>query len=389
VSCLDVVAPFRSKWIYNNWGYDIASHIIETVTGQSWKDFLRETIIHPLGLADTCTSLSPPTENWAKGYMPSPSCELTDVGRPVVSNGTIMQGSSGVKSSVADLLQYYKAVLESWKKENVDQNPSGSPLKGISELLSPHMALDESFTGQWYGAGWAMADLPAPLGRIGSNGIFLSEMPLVAKGKPKTRVWYHNGSIVGFFSSVHIIPETDTIIVVLTNSITKNDCADWLGQLLVEEMLEVEDRNDYTRLAAETAASYDRIWTELGKSFEEFVPNGTAPVELGRYVGRYYNKPGNWHISVFEVEGSLHFSFQSRQSQRHRLKPYGKDTFVWPLTEAESRKLALWPRLSKERYTFKFGSVGNDKIDTLTWVHDSHVPSGEAFVKRCDEGSQD
>jgi hypothetical protein len=251
------------------------------------------------------------------------------------------------------------------------------------------MALDESFTGQWYGAGWAMADLPAPLGRIGSNGIFLSEMPLVAKGKPKTRVWYHNGSIVGFFSSVHIIPETDTIIVVLTNSITKNDCADWLGQLLVEEMLEVEDRNDYTRLAAETAASYDRIWTELGKSFEEFVPNGTAPVELGRYVGRYYNKPGNWHISVFEVEGSLHFSFQSRQSQRHRLKPYGKDTFVWPLTEAESRKLALWPRLSKERYTFKFGSVGNDKIDTLTWVHDSHVPSGEAFVKRCDEGSQD
>lgn len=389
ISYLEVIAPFRSKWIYNNWNYDIAAEIIETVTGKPWADFLLETIIQPLELEDTFTSLSPPTENWAIGYMPAPTCELTDVGRPTVSNGTIMQGANGVKSSVADLLRYYKAVLDAWRNETLDPYPSSLPLKGISELLNPHIALDENGTGQWYGAGWVIADLPSPLGSIGTNGMFLSEMPLVAKGTKRTRVWYHNGSLVGFFSSVHIIPETDTIIVVLTNPITKNDCADWLGQLLIEELLDVEDKNDYTRLATETAAAYDRMWTELEKGFEKSVPNDIQPAELSRYVGRYYNRAGNWFISVFEAEGSLHFSFQGRPSQLHRLKPYGNSTFIWPLTEVESRNLARWPDLDKETYTFNFESSENQKIDTLIWVHDPDVPKGEAFMKRDEEGSRD
>ncbi|KAJ5702555.1 hypothetical protein N7488_010103 [Penicillium malachiteum] len=28
-SYLEIVEPFRSKWLYNNWGYDLGSHIIE------------------------------------------------------------------------------------------------------------------------------------------------------------------------------------------------------------------------------------------------------------------------------------------------------------------------------------------------------------------------
>lgn len=42
-----------------------------------------------------------------------------------------------------------------------------------------------------------------------------------------------------------VVPETDTIIVVLTNSITKNDCADWLGQLILEYLLDAPENNNY------------------------------------------------------------------------------------------------------------------------------------------------
>jgi CubicO group peptidase (beta-lactamase class C family) len=56
--------------------------------------------------------LHPTAKDWAHGYMPGPSGELIDVGRPVIASGTVQQGANGVKSTVRDLLTYYKAVLD-------------------------------------------------------------------------------------------------------------------------------------------------------------------------------------------------------------------------------------------------------------------------------------
>ncbi|KAJ5702556.1 hypothetical protein N7488_010104 [Penicillium malachiteum] len=134
-------------------------------------------------------------------------------------------------------------MLGAWKAETA-ATPSSSPLKNVRDLLTGQIPLDpDSKADQSYGAGWAIAELPAPLGAIGTNPSFVSAMSLVGKGTGKKHiVWYHNGSLVGFFSSVHILPESDTIIVVLVNSIPKNDCADWLGQLLLRSSSMVKTR---------------------------------------------------------------------------------------------------------------------------------------------------
>jgi hypothetical protein len=58
---------------------------------------------------------------------------------------------------------------------------------------------------------------------------------------------------VVFFSSVHVIPDTDTIMVVLVNPTPKNDAPDWIGQLLVETILDCPDKNDYITLATDNA----------------------------------------------------------------------------------------------------------------------------------------
>ncbi|KAJ5714324.1 uncharacterized protein N7483_011505 [Penicillium malachiteum] len=215
-SYLEVVEPFRSKWLYNNWGYDIGSHITEQASQMSWGSFLRERILTPLGLNNTHTSVDVPDENYARGYMPDLYGRLTDVGRPMIGEGTVQQGSNGVKSTVSDLLKYYKAILGAWKAETT-ATPSSSPLKNVRDLLTGQIPLDpDSKAGQWYGPGWAIAELPAPLRAMGTNPMFVSAMPLVGKGTAKKQiVWYHNGSLVGLFSSVHILPESDTIIVVL------------------------------------------------------------------------------------------------------------------------------------------------------------------------------
>ncbi|CAG7934776.1 unnamed protein product [Penicillium salamii] len=256
-SYLEAIEPMRSKWIYNNWGYGLCSIIIEQVSQIPWCTFLKERILDPLGLKNTYTSVDVPHEHHAKGYMPGLDGDFTDVVRPIIGAGTVQQGAKGVKSTVSDLLRYYHEVLSAWKAE-INDTPSSSPLKNIRELFVNHIPLDPTSNfPQWYGAGWAVAELPAPLGSIGSNQMFLSDMPLVGKGiREKTPVWYHNGSLIGFFSSVHILPESDIIIVVLVNSTPKNDCADWLGQLLLETLLENTDKNDYVSLANESAAAY-------------------------------------------------------------------------------------------------------------------------------------
>ncbi|KAM5472503.1 hypothetical protein MauCBS54593_003095 [Microsporum audouinii] len=381
-SYLEILEPFRSKWLYNNWGYDLGSQIIEQASGMPWGAFLRERILSPLGLNNTHTSVDIEQENYAHGYMPSLGGQLSDVGRPEIGDGTVQQGANGVKSSVSDLLKYYKATLSTWKAE-IDGDSASSPLKNVRDLLTGHIVLDSnSKIGQWYGAGWAIAELPAPLGSMGTNTMFLPEMPLVGKGTTKkSTVWYHNGSLVGFFSSVHILPESDTIIIVLINSIPKNDCADWLGQLLLEELLGNPDKNDYVSLAEESAAGYVKMWEQLGKDFKASKKPGTNTLPLEAYAGRYYNKPRDWFIEVVHSNGSLSFSFQGRASQKHKLEVHGEDAFSWILTEEESRNLARWPDLDVPTYVFHFGVGEPGQIGTLRWVHDTSVPGGEIFVK--------
>lgn len=392
VSYLEVIEPLRSKWIYNNWYYDVGAKVIEAVSGISYGSFLSEKILTPLGLNDTFTALHPPEENWAHGYMPGPDGELTDVGRPVVSDGTVMQGAVGIKTTAKDLLKYYQAVLDAWKLEtqSTKYRPSSDlPLKNVRNLLTEHIPLDpDPEFGQWYGAGWAIADLPAPLGSIGTNGMYVPKMPVVGKGT-KTRVWYHNGSLVGFFSSVHILPETGTIIVVLLNSIPKNDCADWLGQLLVEALLDNPDKNDYLHLAKESANSYDTMWTKLEEHFQKPGPSILASRSLTEYAGKYFNAPKNWFIEVVEKKGSLQFAFQGLSTQTHQLHPYGDDVFAWPLKEEDSRHVGRWPDLDVPTYLFNFGVDETERIKTLRWVHDPDVPDGETFVKLKASGSRD
>lgn len=381
VSYLEVVEAFCTMWIYSHWNYDIGAEIVERASGTSYAAFLSEKILKPLNLNSTFLSGAIPRKlpqgNYAHGYMPLPDHRFTDVGRPMISDVTILQGAHAIKSNVKDLLKYYKAVVDTWKLEGGIEGLSVpvSPLKKMKDLLTGHIPLElDAESGQWYGMGWAIADLPAPLGKTGTNGMLLHQMPEVGKGTKETRVWYHNGSLIGFLSSVHILPETGSIIVVLVNSTPKNDCADWLGQLILEDLLDTPEKNDYISLATESASSYDRMWAAVEDYFKKPTPRAAEhPRPLKDYVGTYYNKPGNWHIEVMEEDGFLTCYFQGRRSQFHRLQPYGCDTFSWHLTEAEALERHRWP-VAVNTYIFSFAADESESIKTLCWVHDPDVP---------------
>lgn len=119
-------------------------------------------------------------------------------------------------------------------------------------------------------------------------------MPVVGRDCGGEKVWYHNGMLVGFLSSVHILPDSGTIIVVLVNSLLKNDSPDWIGQMLVESVLSCRQKNDYVGIARDTAATYDAMWEKLPEEVRKMKGSpGNNSKPLQDYTGRYFNKVAN------------------------------------------------------------------------------------------------
>ncbi|KAI0878147.1 hypothetical protein GGS24DRAFT_444577 [Hypoxylon argillaceum] len=101
-----------------------------------------------------------------------------------------------------------------------------------------------------YALGWARTELPATLGSIGLNPTYVPTMPLVGEGlkEPKLCLW-HQGSNMCSLHFVALLPDTSTAIVVLSNGLANNDVSDWIGQLLLQTILDVPESVDYLELA--------------------------------------------------------------------------------------------------------------------------------------------
>ena len=65
------------RWKYSNLAYSIAGKVIEVVSGQSWADYLRANIFHPLGMS--ASTVDRDVEGLATGY----SARLRDGSRRV------------------------------------------------------------------------------------------------------------------------------------------------------------------------------------------------------------------------------------------------------------------------------------------------------------------
>lgn len=173
--------------------------------------------------------------------------------------------SGGAWSCVRDLLKLYRTFIPSFQ----DQFTTGkgatedSPFKQVSYLTSAKIPMDQPSRNELsYAFGWGRAQLPNRLGQIGINpGLMPDGMPIVGKAVPPQLILFHQGSLPGALSIVILLPDTNSVIIVLSNSLALNDVPDWVGQLVLEELLEVPalERNDYIK-AARTSVAENLKW---------------------------------------------------------------------------------------------------------------------------------
>lgn len=100
---LPQLAPAGRVWSYNNAGFALSGRVIETVTGKSIHDALRDLVFAPLGLTRTATRLTEAmTYRLTLGHRDRDGA--VEVIRPFQTTSSTTAG--GVLTSIADILRY-------------------------------------------------------------------------------------------------------------------------------------------------------------------------------------------------------------------------------------------------------------------------------------------
>lgn len=374
VSSLKTIAPIRRQWLYNNWGYAMAGAVIERLTGKSFGTYLSESVLEPLGLQYTTSQPDfGPHDNVAHPHISLCNATPLPVNQTYFFKDTFFEPAGGLYSNVDDMLKWAKAVL------HAEANPSSSSksvLRHIPTIISNQIPLDEpSHAFRFYGMGWARTQLPGVVGLLGDNVDFfpVSELPILGAGAPPMVTYYHQGSAPGYYSSLFLFPETESAVVVLTNSIPLNDAADWLAQAYIAALFDFPSPADYVALAAESRRKKVAAMQRIRPAFDEIRrthPDDRHRLPLAWYAGRYVNDAGNFFIEVAERPGGvLVLRFQGRGDQAYDLRHVRGEVFEWSLGCDESARRMRFPVLEGGYYEVKFESGGaGGRPRWLTWA---------------------
>ncbi|KAF2144342.1 uncharacterized protein K452DRAFT_306921 [Aplosporella prunicola CBS 121167] len=364
INDLQRIRPFPDQYLYNNLGYEIAAHIIARVTGDPWERVLHTKIFKALDMGRTGTRFGfIQDDNVAKAYATLDDASPVEIVPMLSGDNTVGGPGSAMRSCMKDLLRRYSSLLDAGNHQTATGRTStpGNPFKQ------------------------ARVQTPGPMGAIGLNPDLLSPKPVpdIAKNHPSQLVLYHQGSMPGNLAAVNLVPKTSGAIVVLTNSLALNDTADWIGQMLLEAYLGVEDITDYVSLSKETVKSVVSWYARILQQLKEQQIPGTSPRPLAEYVGTYYNYARTMMIQIIAKaqEKSLFIKFQGLDSEEFILNHYHYDNFTWLEPRNNLARRGRFTNTNADYFKISFGTDGGHRINHLTWQHDKELPKPESFYK--------
>ena len=88
---------------------------------------------------------------------------------------------------------------------------------------------------------------------ISTNNGLLGEQPVNGKEAASKLIIAHYGSMSGSFAGVNLFPETESAIVVLTNTTPLCDLNDWMTQSLTQTLFDFPEKVDLVPWVKRTA----------------------------------------------------------------------------------------------------------------------------------------
>jgi CubicO group peptidase (beta-lactamase class C family) len=304
---LELDAPFRTTFLYNNLMYATISYMVENITHQTWEQHVTEHILQPLHMEQTNFSVTT-------------SQEVDDHALPYIEkDGKIIElpfrnidavGAAGcINSNIDDMAKW---VLFHLNKGKVSEHELITT-DMLQQMYQPHIPIpDEPLlstpetTLNCYGLGW-----------------FISAY----RGY---KIIHHGGNIDGFSALVSFIPQENVGLVILTNS-GNTLLPTYLSNQIYDELLEL-DKIDWHNRATEDTVKFKEIMKQLDKPLPQ-VKETTFTHKLEDYTG-IFEHPAYGKINVYKQNNTLYLRWEAFDTE---MKHHHYNMFMtkWNLFGAE------------------------------------------------------
>ncbi|CEJ94113.1 hypothetical protein VHEMI09664 [[Torrubiella] hemipterigena] len=393
-NALPVTSQFRTDWAYSNWGYALAGEVIERLSGMSYGEYLKKAVYEPLQLQHTTAQPIDPSHgaNVAKPYAALDDASLHLMPQPPINDTTVMAAALGGVSSADDLTAYSIALLQSFRDEaGLQKSESPSAIHHGLQQLSGHIFTAKALLEKSYAMGWYRTQLPNTVLGMGWNSLYVKKMPTIVPRTHAGPLVAHGGSLPGYHVSMALLPESNSGVVICTNSIALGDVSGWVSMAVIEALVDTPEPSDYLTLAKEAAANASLNVKRLQQKLDAERTVDTTTRSADEYVGRYKDSKRDWYIEVRKCgeksSSGLEVAFQGLDSQAWSLSHYQHDTFLWLASREEQAKrgrMVTYPLVADHfKLTFEAGPGSDGKIDRLLWKNEAGASLEEQyFIKQ-------
>jgi prolyl oligopeptidase len=307
---------FRSAYAYDNVLYLVAGEVIETVSGQSWEDFVSTRILAKAGMTASNVRHSAAAGG---GNVAAPHAPIDGKVRPIQpfdSDNTNPAG--GINACADDMAKWLKVLL------NEGQLPDGSRLFSAATWRQ----ISAPVTPQPNGA----PPPELPVLRSNFRGYALG---LEVRDFRGYRVLTHTGGLPGYVSRVLLIPDLKLGVAVLTNQESGeafNAIAFGVADAYVGEPRS-QWLEGYQKIAARTEAALAQADRKTAAA-RNAASKPSLP--LASYA-RVYRDAWYGDIAITEEGGRLVMRFTKTPSLVGHLEHWQYDTFVVRWRDRELR----------------------------------------------------
>lgn len=277
---------FRQDYGYCNSCFLTAGEIIPKVTGQSWEDFVRDSITKPLSMNATLI-LSTGIEKSSNVATPYTTSYTNTLMRVPYDNWNNLAPAASIVSNVSDLSYWLQFQLDSGRHKGTRVLPWSALQKtrdvNISTGSRKSGAFPMHFRG--YGLGLFAADY---------NG---------------RQIYWHTGGAGGMVSNVCFVPEERLGIAILTNNDNQN-----FFEALRFQILDAYLGVPYVNRSKQQLNGFNQGMREQLREiagWKSRIKGAKPALPLSAYTGTYSNEL-NGDISITQSGNGLKINFATK-----------------------------------------------------------------------------
>ena len=270
-----LASPPQSLYKYSNIDFSLLGKVIENVEHQEFSNAMQQSLLTPLGMADSSFRLTPEIERrYARGYRN---------GKEATRLSFRDTPAGGMLSSVNDMSRWLRFIFADGSTQGVQIIKPET----LHEMFKPQFEdLDMDF-GHKIGMAWMLSGLSVPGGQ-----------PLA----------WHNGGFPPYQSHLSLLPEQKLGVIILTNSDEASQFITHLGTRVLELAYETKYGVPPPHASAKRAPDPVQIPRD----------------KLARYAGHY--AMFNGQLGSISVDGDQLKTLLFDRS--FTLQPVSADTFV-------------------------------------------------------------